>query len=758
MKAQWRLVYKGKLDNSMGGLFELAVDQSVDEMGENLPAVHALWTSHLLKRAVGLPDNRSEFGWKLFLGTSLHHPSSGVRRAAAQNLPRTEEGALAILLNEVLDDPDPVVRRLALETLAECPPVGETGKALVEMLRKPENLKDRWIPLAATSAAARSDVGFLTAAFSEKDSPEATQKIIRIVSEHYARGEHAAETVNDLLASLPDASPSAIEPFLAGLAAGWTTDQPPEIDSRTQDALIALMGKLDTAGQLSLATLANRWKIEGKFTEAMKALRERLASEAADAGRPETERIASASRLARMDPSPDELEGLLSEINAKASPSLTSGFLNAVSGSTSPKIGDAVLAHWSQFTPALRKQALDLLLKRPEWTRALLNGLENGPLSVTDLSIDQSRQLTEHPNKPLARRARKLMEQGGRLPSPDRQKVLAELLPITERTGDASAGREVFKKNCAKCHKVGDLGERIGPNLTGFNVHPKEKILTEIIDPNRSVEGNYRQYTVATSEGQVISGLLASETRTGIELIDGEAKRHIVLRDDIDEMIASPKSLMPEGFEKQITGAEFADLLEFLTAKGKFVPLPLDKAATIVSTRGMFYSKDAEAERLIFPDWTPKTIDGIPFILVDPREGRVPNVVLLHSNSGPIPRTMPRAVSLPCNTEAKSIHLLSGISGWGYPFSQEKTVSLIVRLHYADGSTEDHLLRNGVEFADYIRRVDVPGSTFAFALRGQQVRYLSLKPEKSGTISTIEFIKGPDASAPVVMAVTVERP
>ncbi len=651
-----------------------------------------------------------------------------------------------------------MVRRQALETLAECPSSEAAGQAILAMLRAPENAQDRWIPLAATSAAARFDISFLMAALGAEDNPESVRKVLRIVAEHYARGPSAADSLNVLIARLADAERGDIEPFLAGLAAGWTSDRQPKLDESAQNALITLMGKLDTAGQLSLATLANRWKIEGKFTEAMKSLREQLAQEAADTGRPEAERIASATRLAQMAPTPEELEALLDEVNAKASPSLTSGFLNAVGGSSSTAVGEAVLGHWGQFTPALRKQALDVLLKRPEWTQALLNGLEKGPLSVTDLSIDQSRQLTEHPNRALARRARKIMEQGGRLPSPDRQKVLGELLPITERTGDATAGLEVFKKNCAKCHKLGDLGEQIGPNLTGFNVHPKEKILTEIIDPNRSVEGNYRQYTVATAEGQVISGLLASETKTAIELVDGEAKRHVVLREDIDEMIASPKSLMPEGFEKQITEAEFADLLEYLTAKGKFVPLPLDKAATIVSTRGMFISKDADAERLIFPDWTPKIIDGIPFMLVDPQGDKVANVILLHSTSGSIPRDMPRAVSLPCNTEAKAIHLLSGVSGWGFPYGQEKSVSLIVRLHYADGSTEDHPLRNGVEFADYIRRVDVPGSKFAFALRGQQIRYLSIEPKKSDTISTIEFVKGPDTTAPVVMAVTVERP
>ena len=62
--------------------------------------------------------------------------------------------------------------------------------------------------------------------------------------------------------------------------------------------------------------------------------------------------------------------------------------------------------------------------------------------------------------------------------------------------------------------------------------------------------------------------------------------------------------------------------------------------------------------------------------------------------------------------------------------SPNGTVSMIVRLHYADGKTEDHALKNGVHFADYIRQVDVPGSKFAFALRGQQIRYLAVTPKR----------------------------
>src|SRR5262249_58787062 len=100
----------------------------------------------------------------------------------------------------------------------------------------------------------------------------------------------------------------------------------------------------------------------------------------------------------------------------------------------------------------------------------------------------------------------------------------------------------------------------------------------------------------------------------------------------------------------------------------------------------------------------------------------------------------------------------SGVSGGGYPASDKGSVSMIVRLHYADDETEDHAFKNGEHFADYIRRIDVPGSQFAFALRGQQIRYLAVKPERTETIKEIELLKGPDRTAPVVMAVSGGAP
>lgn len=252
--------------------------------------------------------------------------------------------------------------------------------------------------------------------------------------------------------------------------------------------------------------------------------------------------------------------------------------------------------------------------------------------------------------------------------------------------------------------------------------------------------------------------MLAGETRTSITIIDSQAKEISVAREDIEDLIASRKSVMPEGFEKQLTEKELTDLLEFLTDKGPYIPLPLDKFATAVSTKGLFSNGDSGPDRMVFPDWKPKVFEGIPFVLTDPVGKSQPNIILLYGPYGPLPPKMPKTVAIPCGISATAIHMLSGVGGWSHPYNTEKTASMIVRLTYEDGQKEDHELLNAVHFADYIRRVDVPGSKFAYQLGGQQIRYLKVSPKRADVIEKIELVKGPDNTAPIVMALTLQRP
>jgi putative membrane-bound dehydrogenase-like protein len=749
LHAQRLLVERGDKDVAPA-LIDLVEDKSVDAIGLNTAAIHALWTLHGLGALDG-SDARA-------LGTAtaaLRHPSAGVRRNAVQVLPRTPQSTGLVLQSGLLDDADAQVRLAAVLALADLPPRDATGAALAEVLRTPVNLSDRWIPEAVTSAAAANAVAFLEALAAARSVSPRERSIVAIVAEHYARGGPSSDT-DRLLAALAGGNAAVAESAVAGLAKGWPKGRPARLDPSGERALAALLKSLPVGARAALVRLAAA--LGSKELEKYgREITESLRAAVADSQRSDAQRVESAQQLIGLRPDdPEAVTTVLDQVSARTAPPLAVSFIDALGVSESETVGAAMVARLPGMTPSARSAAVRVLLQRARWTAALLDGLTRGAVSLSDLSLDQKQALAAYPDRAIARRARALLSQGGGLPNADRQKVIDELSPIVLRKADAARGKAVFKEQCSKCHTHGGEGGKVGPDLTGMAVHPKEELLVHILDPSRSVEGNFKQYAVATKDGVVLTGVLTGESKTTIELGDAEGKPHVIQRDDIDELAASPKSLMPEGFEKQVPPADIANLLEFLTQRGKFVPLDLSKVATAVSTRGMFYSEDSDVERLVFPDWGPKTFEGVPFQVVDPRGNRVPNVVLLHSPNGTIPPRMPRSVTLPCHLPARAIHLLSGVSGWGYPASGEGTVSLVVRLHYADGKTEDHPLRNGVEFSDYIRPIDVPGSKLAFHLRGQQVRYLAVPPQRSEPIDRIELLKGPDASAPIVMAVTVE--
>ncbi|HEV3255359.1 MAG TPA: PVC-type heme-binding CxxCH protein [Gemmataceae bacterium] len=714
-------------------------------------ALHALWTMDGLGAFTTPSPERRDV-----LRAGLAH--AGVCLAALGVLPRTGDSVADILAARCLTNHDAHVRSEALLALGEMPGSKEAALAIVAMLQEPRNAGDRWIPSAAISAAARSDVEFLQAAATARPKPEVERpfaEVVRVVAGHLGR-RAPVDAAGGLLAALGKAQPAVAEALLAGLARGWPASSPAKLDNKGEAALAVLPSRLSPGGVLQLAVLLQRWGQRDKLQGLTASIKRTLLARVQDDKLADDARLAAARDLVTLGSDASSFTALLEQITPQAAPALTRGLLDAVGQSTSDDVGRALVKRWAALTPAARPTALAVLLRRPAWTRALLAGLEQGQVDKSDLGVDQAQQLSRHPDQAIASRARKLLAGSGRLPSADRQKVLDALLPLAKRRGSAALGKLVFEKNCAKCHRLGDAGQTVGPDLTGIAVRDRADILIDILDPNRSVEGNYRQYTIETKEGLLLTGLLTAETKTAVEMLDSEAKKHVVLREDIDNIISSKQSLMPEGFEK-LPREDLVSLLDFLTARSRFFALPLRKAATITSVRGMFYDRDSAVERLVFPKWGTHTVFGVPFQVIDPRGGSIPNVILLYGPEGAVSRQMPRSASVPCNAPAKAIHLLSGVGGWCYPASKKGSVSMIVRLHYADGKSEDHPLVNGVHFADYIHVVDVPDSKLAIKLpRQQQVRYLAVTPKRQDKIKEIEFLKGDDATAPLVVAVTVE--
>jgi uncharacterized protein len=312
-----------------------------------------------------------------------------------------------------------------------------------------------------------------------------------------------------------------------------------------------------------LLALARRWGRAELFGAQITAITDSLKKRITDSSSEDDQRIAAAKRLVGLDATSDVVEFVLNQVSLLTPPSLATGFVAALTESRNPETGLTLIGSWSRLTPAVRRAAIAALMRRAEWTTALLEAVEQGRITRTDLAAEQWSQLKQNPNRTIARRAEKLSAAGPAI-SVDREEIVKKLLPLAKEQGDPVRGKEVFTATCAVCHTFDGQGGKVGPELTGIAARDRSDILVDILDPNRSVEANYRLWNVTTQDGETFSGRLDAETRTSVEILDTTGQKHAIQRKDIVSLDSSQISIMPTGFEA-LPPDDLKSLLAFLT-------------------------------------------------------------------------------------------------------------------------------------------------------------------------------------------------
>jgi putative heme-binding domain-containing protein len=235
--------------------------------------------------------------------------------------------------------------------------------------------------------------------------------------------------------------------------------------------------------------------------------------------------------------------------------------VRALSAHSRPEVAALLLKGWRGYTPALRREVTEALLRQPDRIRALLDAVEAGRVKPGDLDAPRARALINYGPADVRARARKLLEDS--LP-PDRKEVLARYQPALKLKGDAKRGQAVFQKNCATCHRVAGVGVDVGPDVSDTRTKTPEQLLLDVLNPNAAIDNNYLNYTVTTKGGKVLTGVIAAETASSVTLKRAEGQTDVVLRQDIEEITSSGVSLMPEGLEKSVSVEDMADLISFL--------------------------------------------------------------------------------------------------------------------------------------------------------------------------------------------------
>jgi putative heme-binding domain-containing protein len=216
-----------------------------------------------------------------------------------------------------------------------------------------------------------------------------------------------------------------------------------------------------------------------------------------------------------------------------------------------------LLQAWALAPPRLQEALFSALLTRESWTQAFLGGLPDG----MPLVLDAARQarLLQHPSAEVRTLAAKRLA-----PTPLRAEVLARFQPALQLAGDPEQGRATFIRLCVNCHRDGEVGVEVGPNLQSVVDHPPEKLLTNILAPNVDVQPGYHAYQVRMRDGTDVYGLVASETGNSLTFKAADGTTRVILRQDVASLQSTGLSLMPEGLEAGLTPQDLADLISYL--------------------------------------------------------------------------------------------------------------------------------------------------------------------------------------------------
>ena len=254
-------------------------------------------------------------------------------------------------------------------------------------------------------------------------------------------------------------------------------------------------------------------------------------------------------------------ETLLSLLDLKQPQPVQLAAMASLNRFSEAQIGPELIKRWDTLTPRLRAEAVTVLIARPERAKALLDAIQSGSIRSSALDTTQTKFLRNHRDPDVRKLAAKVL---GAKTSGTRQQVVDAFMPALNLKGDSAHGKKVYEERCLSCHRLGGEGHALGPDLVTVKTTGKEKILVNVLDPNREVRPEFVSYLVETKGDDSLIGLVVNETAGAVTLRQPYGKEDVINRADIRRMQSQGQSLMPEGLEAGLTPQDLADLIEYI--------------------------------------------------------------------------------------------------------------------------------------------------------------------------------------------------
>lgn len=705
------------------------------------------------------------------LGSALNDADPMLRRAAARIIGELAAGGNYVpggeLLTDQVSDLDPRVRLAALVSLTHFELPGERLEGLVQQYARLEN---DWSRSAFLRLAAMQPMRYFAAALKPAVDGEVAIALATKVAAGVAQRASSQEVLQALQQLAQAKSAASLSSVVQALQKGLPQDfRFGTQNSAAGDALVQLFRSNAGQADVSRALLPLAAFVQGSASldQSIAVVAQELLSSAQASEAGIDERLDALGILLDLPTwRAAAIQASAGLIGPHLPPEAQERLIRALARTEDLGAASLLSKAFPTVTHVTRDAIFREIIQRPSWTERLLDEIEEGEISVGELGPRRVFRLREHSNQATAERAKRVLDELT-TPSPDMEQLIAQILPILQQPADVPNGKQVFIQNCAVCHRHEGLpagvGADVGPSLVGMGAHGAEHLLPFILDPNLSVEAAYLEYVAETKQGQMLTGVLTYDGPDSITLASSGGTENIP-RKQIESLYSTGRSPMPTGFES--LGAEtLRDLLAFICGEyGDFRIVSLKNQFTASTSKGL-YDRRYDAQPIRFEAYGVLDVMGTPMEVFDPASMPEHNNALVLKGGArddwESKALMPQRVEVHVGFALQRMHVLGGISAWGHPFFGDGEPLVKWTFHYADGTEELHTLHDGVEFADWIRRHDVPGSQFVEGLiqgnSAGQVRTFSLDPGKPElVIERITLESFDNRMAPTFLALTAQ--
>lgn len=527
--------------------------ESLVDTAEMPACLESLWALNLLDQ---IPDEKAA-RW-------LSHPVNHVRRWVVRLIGdrRSADGALATALADLaLSETDVQVRVQLAATAKRLPAV--VGLPMIQSLvRHDEDLKDPhqplmiWWALEAHAENGRDPIQAWLASKEPWSQPIVREVLLARLMKRYAiaGGEANFASAADLFQQAPD--DAARDQLLEALQAAFEGVPMPALPGSLSKALNDYSKKLGEGGLV----LRLRSGDESALKEARSAI--------LDAKLPVGTRTEIIRQLGERG---DEgaIDPLQKILGLNGEHALKRVALQTLARFEDEKIAKAIIGRYGSTLPAelgVRSTAERVLAGRVTWAKLMLDEVDKAVIKDRDLGPDIVQLMMEHKDADLDARIAKhwpgIAAGAGGIDLAAETKRITEVL--AGGSGDAVAGKTTYMARCAVCHKLFGEGMAIGPELTGYERQNLDFWLPSILNPSLELREGFLNYVATMKDGRKVVGLMQEQTPRTVTLKDLAGQVSLLDRGQIDQLEASPISLMPPALLAGMSDKDLRDLFAYL--------------------------------------------------------------------------------------------------------------------------------------------------------------------------------------------------